>query len=189
MSSPKGSWTWAFHSRSASLKAQAAPLIFKGHRAKLSSTSSCVPAVDEHPEGNTNANLAPLQEEDPSTGTVLLAPTNTSKLQRRSSYSDMSQLDTPQTQAKDSLPTPVQSKSTGDAPESFDISNIKRFLMQEIDSSQAAAPLTAYCFMTGFMYVIPIVYRSSSHLLSSVMQSASQPFSFGVHSKRATQSR
>jgi len=168
MSPPKGTWTWGFHSRSASFKAQAAPLI-KGHRAKLSSTASVVSAVDERAEGNTNPNLPPLHEEeyDPAdvqrASTVHLAPVNTSKLQRRPSYSDMSQATSATTQEKDSLPTPVQSKSTGsDVPESVSMNNIKRFLMQEIDTSRAAAPLTAYCFMTGFMCVVIIPSYASS---------------------------
>ena len=167
MSPPKGSWSWGFHSRTASFKAQAAPLI-RGHRAKLSSTASIVSAVDERAEGNANANLAPLhEEEDPvdvqRASTVLLAPINTSKLQRRPSFSDMSESTTPQSQEKDSLPTPVQSKPSGsDALESVSMNSIKRFLMQEIDSSRAAAPLTAYCFMTGFMSVIVLPLYPSS---------------------------
>ncbi|KIM64821.1 hypothetical protein SCLCIDRAFT_1212907 [Scleroderma citrinum Foug A] len=65
----------------------------------------------------------------------------------------MSESTTPQSQEKDSLPTPVQSAS--DAPESISMTSIKRFLMQEVDSSRAAAPLTVYCFMTGFIPVTP----------------------------------
>ncbi|KAL4068486.1 hypothetical protein V8B97DRAFT_2058722 [Scleroderma yunnanense] len=161
MSSLKNAWTSRFHQRTGSLKAQAAPLIpSKGHRAQLSSASFATPVVDERDEDERDVHLAPLHEESERdladvqrASTVLLAP-NTSKLQsRRPSHSDMESRSTVDAEAKDSLPAPViQSKSTGsDAPESVNMNNIKRFLMQEIDGSLAAAPLTAYCFMTGFI--------------------------------------
>jgi len=97
-------------------------------------------------------------------------------------------------QQKSLLPAPVlQSNSTGfNAPWCQHMKSTKRFLMQEIDGSRASAPLIAYCFMTGFVYV------SASHLtyffistisLCPAMWSPIRPFTSGVRSKLAILSR
>lgn len=65
---------------------------------------------------------------------------------------------------KDTLPPPaVQGGPSGSSPSLYPgskdtmfsrMAGLREFLMEEIDGSQAAAPLSAYCFMTGFIDAI-----------------------------------
>jgi hypothetical protein len=63
------------------------------------------------------------------------------------------------TNSKTALPAPaVQNTPSTIREELFDEANgtlrmkkFKQFLMEEVDGAEASAPLTAYCFMTGFM--------------------------------------
>lgn len=46
---------------------------------------------------------------------------------------------------------------------SLGMRSIRSFFMEEIDTAQAAAPLSAYCFMTGFMYVFVLSISPLAH--------------------------
>lgn len=63
---------------------------------------------------------------------------------------------------------------------------IRSVMMEEIDTAQASAPLTAYCFMTGFMYVSRSSrFFGSTHDEPTATQCAFLPYSFGVPSRQA----
>ena len=154
MPSLNNTWTWLRYRRPDPL---AAPLLQPDGRPS-SYLGLAIPAAGEHGEdgGAGAADHACDGERDLTvvqhTSTILLAP-HTGQLQNgHPSHSDFS------VQRKGLLPAPVlQSDSTGfNAPWSAHMKNTKRFLMQEIDGSRASAPLTAYCFMTGFVYVTAI---------------------------------
>ena len=110
-----------------------------------------VPAAGEH-----GADIAHDGERDLTVvqcaSTVSLAPHTGQLHNGHPSHSDFS------VQRKGLLPAPVlQSDSTGfNAPRSAHMESTKWFMMQELDGPCASAPLAAYCFMTGFVYVTAI---------------------------------
>jgi hypothetical protein len=93
------------------------------------------------------------------------------------------------------LPTPVSSPPSASLswPWQGMQTSFHDFLKSEVDPELSAIPLTAYCFMTGWMCAV------FTHLLSfsrdslipyrTAMQYASPPYSFGVRSKLATHCR
>ncbi|KAI6042014.1 hypothetical protein EDC04DRAFT_2892526 [Pisolithus marmoratus] len=139
MSSSKKTWAW-LHRRTESFIAQSESLISTGRR-----PVSYLNPVQEDPrqeDGQGSSNSA-AQE-----GSA--APTNNPH--SSDLHSDMSPA-----MAKDNLPPPVIQRRPKDSSEaekgssSLNMSHLKQSLTQEIDSSRASAPLTAYCFMTGFI--------------------------------------
>jgi len=143
MSSLNSAWTWLRYRRT---DPSAAPLLPPEGRPSsyLSLAAGEHDAADLAHEGEHD--LTVVQR----ASTVSLAPHTTRQLQNGHLYhSDFS------VQQKGLLPAPVlQSNSTGpSAPWCKHMKSTKRFLMQEIDGSRASAPLIAYCFMTGFVYV------------------------------------
>lgn len=57
-------------------------------------------------------------------------------------------------QSESTLPAPVAaSKEMGERRPWSSSRELKRYLMTEVEPALATAPLAAYCFMTGFMYV------------------------------------
>jgi len=147
MTSLNSVWTWLRYRRT---DPSAAPLLPPEGR----HSSYLSLAAGEHDEHGADA--ADLAREGEGltvvqpASTVSLAPHTTSQLQNGHLYhSDFS------VQQKGLLPAPVlQYNSTGpSAPWCKYMKSTKRFLMQEIDGSRASAPLIAYCFMTGFVYV------------------------------------
>jgi len=135
-------WTWLRYRRT---DPSAAPLLpSEGRPSSYLSFSAGEHDEDVAREGE--GDLTVVQR----ASTVSLAPYTTRQLQNgHPSHSDFS------VRQKGLLPAPVlQSNSTGfNAPCCKHMRSTKRFLMQEIDGSRASAPLIAYCFMTGFVYV------------------------------------
>ncbi|KAF9220817.1 hypothetical protein BS17DRAFT_786621 [Gyrodon lividus] len=144
----KNSLVARLHHRSASLKAQGIPLISVKGPQLLD-----VP-LDSLPENDGGLDEDPLADSDNTRGSV--APTN-SAANLIHSDSEMATA----TDEKITLPPPVVHKPSRssirkepmdvEANDSSKMSNIREFLMEEIDGAQASAPLTAYCFMTGFI--------------------------------------
>ena len=99
--------------------------------------------------------------------------------------------------AESALPTPVSlSSSTSTHLPLWRGAHggLRDFLMTQVDPNLSTIPLAAYCFMTGWMCAalhscLPF-YRD--HLVSyhrTATQCLSPPYSFGVHSRRATRYR
>lgn len=65
--------------------------------------------------------------------------------------------------------------------------SVRSYLMEEIDTKQAAAPLSAYCFMTGFMSVLSLSSLPPPLLTPALaMQLPFLPSLFGVPFRQAT---
>ena len=64
---------------------------------------------------------------------------------------------------------------------------LKEYLMMEVDPSQSSGPLSAFCFMTGFMYVevssVLSFFRCAYWIDYTVTRSRSRPSLSGVVSK------
>ncbi|KAI6142726.1 hypothetical protein BKA82DRAFT_4190120 [Pisolithus tinctorius] len=128
MSPSKTNWGW-FLRRTESFKAQTEPLI---------STTRPVSYVN------------PVQEDQGSSN-----PAQQSHVQEAN---DNLQSSDPQVRGKGDLPPPVvvqsrrrDSSDAEDGSSSPKMNSLRQFFMGEIDSSHASAPLTACCFMTGFI--------------------------------------
>ncbi|KAH7921849.1 hypothetical protein BV22DRAFT_1071573 [Leucogyrophana mollusca] len=137
----ENSFGW-LHQRTASLKAQGIPLIsLKRKDHHRSSTHSCAYDLDSVPE---NEDI------------------DTTETHGATNSTDFIDIDMATTNATDALPTPVVHKPSHssirkdrrDLEEDDDSSrmrDIKKFLFEDIDGEQATAPLSMYCFMTGFI--------------------------------------
>ena len=150
MPSLNNTWPWLRNRRTDPL---AAPLLPSEGRPS-SYLGLTVPTAGE--DGTDTGDLAHEGEGDLTVvqraSIVSLAPHTGQLHNGHPSHSEFS------VQRKGLLPAPVlQSDSAGfNAPWSAHMKHTKRFLMQELDGSRASAPLTAYCFMTGFVYVTAI---------------------------------
>ena len=146
-------WTsWLFYRRASD--PSVAPLLnpSEGHPARPSYLSFSSSTAGEH--GPRDEDLTPSYEGERDDVTVLFGAPNASQSQTHPhSRSDLSVSAFNSKNALASLlPSPALQLNP-DAPRRVDTKRIKRFLMQDIDGSRAAGPLTAYCFMTGFVYV------------------------------------
>jgi hypothetical protein len=127
-----------FHTRSASLQAQGAPLIPAGGSRPLSTmTLDPVQEVDDQPaRSDVPAALPSLVTQPPTTAT------------------DEKAKATPEPPAAPKRDLALaQATRDIESTDLLGMRSIRAFLAEEIDTAQAAAPLSAYCFMTGFMYV------------------------------------
>ncbi|KAI6104136.1 hypothetical protein F5141DRAFT_1127376 [Pisolithus sp. B1] len=155
MAPSKKTWGW-LHRRTESFKAQSQSLI-----------STSRPVSYLHPAAAT-AGGSPVQQSHEQDGRGSTVPTNSSS----HPHANMSSV--PQPKEKDNLPPPVVQTGPRDSSDaengtySLKMNNLKELLMREIDGSRASAPLTAYCFMTGFMYV-PTLSALRSHLSPYVL--------------------
>ncbi|KAH7912646.1 hypothetical protein BJ138DRAFT_1147976 [Hygrophoropsis aurantiaca] len=126
------------HQRTVSLKAQGIPLISlkrKDHqRSSTHSSAYDLASVQENEDNEDNPNAD-------------------------SEFIDID-MATTATATADSLPTPVVHKSSHSSmqkdrrefeDEESRMKQIKKFLAEDIDTDQATAPLSIYCFMTGFI--------------------------------------
>ncbi|KAG6331350.1 hypothetical protein ID866_7741 [Astraeus odoratus] len=150
----KNTWAWRLHYRSGSVKSQTAPLI----PVKSRPLSMAFNTVVEEEQANVDVDVAPSRADS---STVVPASVHggsavtTNSPKADSGHTEKSS----PINEKESLPPPVvQSRPAGSLFKDVSslsvaasMSNIKRYLEEEIDGSKAAAPLTAYCFMTGFI--------------------------------------
>ncbi|KAH7882836.1 hypothetical protein F5I97DRAFT_1900022 [Phlebopus sp. FC_14] len=134
----KNSLTFRLHQRTGSLKAQGAPLIpHKGSQLGIPLDTVLEAGISDVAVDTDRRN------EDICTSNNPVDP----------SRSDMASA----THEKTSLPTPIiqrrpsRSSIRKEPLDSSKMANIRKFLMEEIDGAQASAPLSAYCFMTGFI--------------------------------------
>ncbi|KIJ63810.1 hypothetical protein HYDPIDRAFT_112772 [Hydnomerulius pinastri MD-312] len=136
----QNSFVSRLHHRTGSLKAQGTPLI------PLKGPQLLDVALDSLPENDGGLDDDVLIDNTCGSAANLVR------------HSDM----TTATDDKTTLPAPVvHSKPSHSSirkdPRDFEsddsskMINIRRFLMEEIDGAQASAPLSAYCFMTGFV--------------------------------------
>ncbi|KAI6112147.1 hypothetical protein EDD16DRAFT_1604822 [Pisolithus croceorrhizus] len=149
MAPSKKTWGW-LHRRTESFKAQSQSLI---------STSRPVSYLhpvqeeqrQENGQGSSNGSGSPVQQSHEQDGRGSTVPTNSSS----HPHANMSSV--PQPKEKDNLPPPVVQTGPRDSSDAENgtyspkMNNLKELLMREIDGSRASAPLTAYCFMTGFI--------------------------------------
>lgn len=145
-----------FHNRSGSLKAQGAPLISsRGPRPFSTATLDTVHESGSRPFSTVT--LDPVLEQEgndeqprdiPSPSD---RPTTIPVTAPASSNEKAAQLFVPIT--PENNPPPSKDNRDIESNDPSRMRSIKSFLMEELDTSQASAPLTAYCFMTGFMYV------------------------------------
>lgn len=90
------------------------------------------------------------------------------------------------------LPTHVSSRSASSFPWPWQgmQSSFHDFLKSEVDPELSAIPLTAYCFMTGWMcaaLTIFFLFLADSLIpYRTATQCPSPPYSFGARSKLAT---
>ncbi|KAH0834974.1 hypothetical protein J3R83DRAFT_10686 [Lanmaoa asiatica] len=141
----KKSLVAGFHSRSASLKAQGAPLIpSKG--ARPFSTATLDPVQEKEGNDEEPCDVPSGSSDAPTT-------TNSQVVMPVTATAASDEKATPPSVPVAHKNDPAPSKDCRDI-ESHDSSkmrSIRSFLMEEIDTAQAAAPLSAYCFMTGFI--------------------------------------
>ncbi|KAI6142641.1 hypothetical protein BKA82DRAFT_4189337 [Pisolithus tinctorius] len=149
MASSKKAWGW-LHRRTESFKAQSESLI--STRSRPVSYLNPVQEDQQRDIGQDSSSPAQQPHEQDARGSNV--PTNIPH--SSDPHSDMSSA--PQTKEKDELPPPAVAQSrprdSSDAEKgsySPNMNSLRQFLMQEIDGSRASAPLTAYCFMTGFI--------------------------------------
>jgi len=157
----KDSLVARFHKRTASFQAQGAPLIRSPGERPFST-----------------ATLDPVQEQEDDQPATSVAVTATSeKINEKPDSKVASKPDLSLAQAA----ADIESSNL------LGMRSLRSFFMEEIDTAQAAAPLSAYCFMTGFMYVSCVRSaspRSPAHPL--VMQCPFLRYSFGVPSRQVT---
>lgn len=152
----------AFHGRTPSLKAQRAPL------------------VSSRPF--STATLDPVQEQE----------TNDEQLDQIPETINNHVVTMPAIRDEKAAPPSVPNHNNSDieSNDSSSMRSIRTVLMEEIDTAQASAPLSAYCFMTGFMCVFlgSHPFRSPRHCLA-VTQCAFLQYMFGVPSRQAILSK
>ncbi|KAI6012086.1 hypothetical protein BKA83DRAFT_4370004 [Pisolithus microcarpus] len=145
MTPAKKAWGW-LHRRTESFKAQSESLISASRP-----VSYLAPVQEEQRQDNGQGSSNPAQESHEQGTCGSTVPTNSSSHPQ----ADISSAQQPKEKAN--LPPPVTQSGPRDSSDAENgsnspkMSNLKELLMREIDGSRAAAPLTAYCFMTGFI--------------------------------------
>ncbi|KAI6142643.1 hypothetical protein BKA82DRAFT_740442 [Pisolithus tinctorius] len=141
MSSSRETWGW-LHRRTESCKAQTDPLI---PTRRPVSYLNPVQEGQRHEHGLEGSSDL-VQESHEQDASATINNPHSFDLQGKGKG------DLPPPGVVQSGPTYLSDAENGSS--SFKISSLRQFLMREIDSSRAVAPLTAYCFMTGFIDVV-----------------------------------
>jgi hypothetical protein len=173
-SSVKTFSSFGLHQRTASLKLQGIPLI----PYEASPSNFDLFSVSE------NANENEPEFDDP--GGTLDDP-NTFQITDMNAQDQASTTLPPPALQRSSSPSSARKDSRDGEYDGTTIARLKKHLYAEVDGDQSTAPLSAYCFMTGFMCVDYTLcsFRASS-LYSTATLSHFLLYLYGAHSRRET---
>lgn len=140
-----------FHARSPSLKAQAAWLL-PGSRPISTATSLC-PTLEEEAEEEQPRDV-PGSSSPGSSSHWPIGTHSQATMSVANSFATSDRKESPPPGPTAPQDHPSNEGRDIESNGSMRMRSIRTFMMENIDEAQASAPLTAYCFMTGFMYVV-----------------------------------